>query len=64
MPEWARHWQQLQFDHGWLLPYSPDLFAASWFARYLATYACTIAGGTSEIQRNIIAQRAVGLPRR
>lgn len=45
-------------------PYSPDLFTGSWFARYISTYAGTISGGTSEIQRNIIAQRVLGLPAR
>jgi alkylation response protein AidB-like acyl-CoA dehydrogenase len=45
-------------------PYSPDLYAGSWFTRYISTYAGTISGGTSEIQRNIIAQRVLGLPAR
>jgi alkylation response protein AidB-like acyl-CoA dehydrogenase len=35
-----------------------------WMTQYLQTYRMTISAGTSEIQRNIIAQRVLGLPRR
>ncbi len=35
-----------------------------WAYRYLSDRMYTIAGGTSEIQRNIVAERILGLPRR
>ena len=36
---------------------------AEWIHAYLESYSETIAGGTAEIQRNIIGERILGLPR-
>jgi alkylation response protein AidB-like acyl-CoA dehydrogenase len=34
-----------------------------WSYGFLANRCLTIAGGTSEVQRNVIAERILGLPR-
>lgn len=39
------------------------LLAGEWVHDYLESYSETIAGGTAEIQRNIIGERILGLPR-
>jgi len=40
-----------------------DGSAARWSQGFLATRCLTIAGGTSEVQRNVIAERLLGQPR-
>ena len=37
--------------------------AHDWIMPYFKSFSATIAGGTSEIQRNIIGERLLGLPR-
>jgi alkylation response protein AidB-like acyl-CoA dehydrogenase len=41
-----------------------DESGVDWGTRYLSDRSYTIAGGTTEIQRNIVAERILGLPRR
>ncbi len=40
-----------------------DVWTEGWFDQYLRTFSMTIAGGTSQIQRNIVAEHVLGLPR-
>ncbi|HEY3143304.1 MAG TPA: acyl-CoA dehydrogenase [Acidimicrobiales bacterium] len=62
----AEHEQKVQ-ELGWTLlgraGAATDGPAATWVAGYLANRCLTIAGGTSEIQRNVIAERLLNLPR-
>jgi len=55
---------ELAGTHGLLMdrgPFASD--DATWAAGFLYSCALTIGGGTSEVQRNIIGERVLGLPR-
>jgi alkylation response protein AidB-like acyl-CoA dehydrogenase len=61
-----RHAQRVA-EYGWSLLGADGAIAdgpaAEWPQRMLATRAMSIAGGTTEVQLNIIAERLLGLPR-
>jgi alkylation response protein AidB-like acyl-CoA dehydrogenase len=40
-----------------------DLNTGNWMADFMNSYAWTIAGGTEEVQRNILAERMLDMPR-
>jgi len=44
-------------------PTSRDPWGDTWIERYFRTFGGTISAGSSEIQRNIIAEKVLGLPR-
>ena len=51
---------QLQGPMGAVVDAEAD---SRWVYSFFTSFAGTIAGGSSEIQRNIIAERILGLPR-
>ncbi len=54
---------ELQGPYGAVVDHARGEEDGRWIKGFFMSFANTIAGGTSEIQRNIIAQRVLGLPR-
>jgi alkylation response protein AidB-like acyl-CoA dehydrogenase len=54
----------LQGTEGLLTEEDPEAVAGGWWQdAYLYARAYTIAGGANEVLRNVVAERALGLPR-
>ena len=61
----VEHEQRVQDGHGGLRRRGAvlDGKAQRWEEGFLSTRCLTIAGGTSEVQRNVIAERMLGQPK-
>jgi alkylation response protein AidB-like acyl-CoA dehydrogenase len=63
---WSETFQQmadLGLELEQTVPGFRDPMVIDWAQTYLAARAATIYAGTSEIQRNIVAERGLGLPK-
>lgn len=49
--------------HSGVLTNEDSLFDSEMQGQYLASFGATIGGGTSEVQRNTIGERILGLPK-
>jgi alkylation response protein AidB-like acyl-CoA dehydrogenase len=58
-----QHVQEVGMTLAGLGAVAGDPEAASWAASFLFNRCLTIAGGTSDVQRNVIGERLLGLPR-
>jgi hypothetical protein len=62
--EVAEYAIELQGARGTLVEGDPDAWDdGAWQDRFLYARAWTIAGGTNEIMRNLIAEKGLGLPK-
>lgn len=61
--EIARISQEVMGDYGLMLPAQRKAGPEKWVNQFMGSLGVAIAGGTANIQRNIISERGLGLPR-